>query len=70
MYTTNTIEGVNRAIRKFTKTKTIFPNDNAALKSVFMAIDQIQSKWTKPIRDFGIIHNQILIIFDKFLENA
>ena len=70
MYTTNTIEGVNRAIRKFTKTKTIFPNDQAALKSVFMAIDQIQSKWTKPIRDFGIIHNQILIIFDKFLENA
>ena len=70
MYTTNTIEGVNRAIRKFTKTKTIFPNDNAALKSVFMAIDQIQSKWTKPIRDFGIIHNQILIIFDNFLENA
>ena len=70
MYTTNTIEGVNRAIRKFTKTKTIFPNDNAALKSVFMAIDQIQSKWTKPIRDFGIIHNQILIIFDQFLENA
>ena len=70
MYTTNTIEGVNRAIRKFTKTKTIFPNDQAALKSVFMAIDQIQSKWTKPIRDFGIIHNQILIIFDNFLENA
>ena len=70
MYTTNTIEGVNRAIRKFTKTKTIFPNDQAALKSVFMAIDQIQSKWTKPIRDFGIIHNQILIIFDQLLENA
>jgi transposase-like protein len=70
MYTTNTIEGVNRAIRKFTKTKTIFPNDQAALKSVFMAIDQVQAKWTKPIRDFGIIHNQILIIFDQFLENA
>ncbi len=70
MYTTNTIEGVNRAIRKFTKTKTIFPNDQAALKSVFMAIDQIQAKWTKPINDFGIIHNQILIIFDHFLENA
>jgi putative transposase len=70
MYTTNTIEGVNRAIRKFTKTKTIFPNDQAALKSVFMAIDQIQAKWTKPIKDFGIIHNQILIIFDQFLKDA
>jgi putative transposase len=70
MYTTNTIEGVNRAIRKFTKTKTIFPNDQAAIKSVFMAIDQIQSKWTMPIRDFGVIHNQILIIFDQYFENA
>lgn len=70
MYTTNTIEGVNRAIRKFTKTKTIFPSDQAALKSVFMAIDQIQAKWTKPIIDFGIIHNQILIIFDHFLKDA
>jgi putative transposase len=70
MYTTNTIEGVNRAIRKFTKTKTIFPSDQAALKSVFMAIDQIQAKWTKPINDFGIIHNQILIIFDHFLKDA
>jgi len=35
-----------------------------------MAIDQIQSKWTMPIRDFGIIHNKILIIFDQILENA
>lgn len=70
MYTTNTIEGVNRAIRKFTKTKTIFPNDQAALKSVFMAIEQVQAKWTMPIHSFGIIHNQILIIFDQFLDNA
>jgi len=35
-----------------------------------MAIDQIQAKWTKPINDFGIIHNQILIIFDHFLKDA
>ena len=70
MYTTNTIEGVNRAIRKFTKTKTIFPNDQAAIKSVFMAIDQIQTKWTMPIHNFGVIHNQILIIFDQILENV
>jgi len=70
MYTTNTIEGLNRAVRKFTKTKSIFPNDQAAVKSVFLAIDQIQSKWNIPIRDFGIINNQILIIFDQFLNNA
>ncbi len=44
MYTTNTIEGLNRGIRKFTKTKTIFPTDKAAIKSVFLANEQIEKK--------------------------
>lgn len=69
MYTTNTVEGVNRAIRKFTKTKTLFPNDQAALKSVYLAINQIQSKWTRPIHNWSMLHNEILIIFDKNLNN-
>lgn len=69
MYTTNTVEGVNRAIRKFTKTKSLFPNDQAALKSVYMAIQQIQNKWTKPIHNWTMIHNEILIIFEDILSN-
>lgn len=69
MYTTNTVEGVNRAIRKFTKTKTLFPNDQAALKSVYLAVNQIQSKWTRPIHNWSMLHNEILIIFDKNLNN-
>lgn len=67
MYTTNTIEGLNRAIRKFTKTKTLFPNDQAALKSVYLAIQQIQSKWVLPIRNWHTTHNEILIIFEDIL---
>jgi putative transposase len=67
MYTTNTIEGLNRAIRKFTKTKTLFPNDQAALKSVYLAIQQIQVKWTMPIHNWHITHNEILIIFEDNL---
>ena len=43
MYTTNTIEALNRGITKFTKTKTIFPNDKAAIKSAFLAIEQIET---------------------------
>lgn len=64
MYTTNTIEGVNRAIRKYTKTKSIFPNDAAAIKSIFLAVDQIQNKWTMPIRNWNLVLNQLMIKFD------
>ena len=70
MYTTNTIEGLNRAIRKFTKTKTLFPNDQAALKSVYLAIQQIQTKWTMPIHNWHTTHNEILIIFEDNLNQA
>jgi transposase-like protein len=38
IYTTNTIENLNRGIRKYTKTKTQFPNENAASKSIYLAI--------------------------------
>lgn len=64
MYTTNTIEGVNRAIRKYTKTKSIFPNDAAAMKSIFLAVDQIQNKWSMPIRNWNLVLNQLMIKFD------
>ena len=64
MYTTNTIEGLNRGIRKYTKTKTIFPNEGAAIKAIFLAIQNIESKWTKPIRDWAIVQNQLLINFN------
>ncbi|MFZ1705985.1 MAG: IS256 family transposase [Saprospiraceae bacterium] len=70
MYTTNTVESVNRAIRKFTKTKTLFPNDQAAMKSVYLAISQIQNKWTRPIDNWSTIHNEILIIFDNYLNEV
>lgn len=64
MYTTNTIEALNRGIRKFTKTKSVFPNDRAAIKSIFLAIDQIQTKWTMPVRNWGLVINQLMIKFD------
>ncbi len=64
MYTTNTIESLNRAIRKYTKTKAIFPNEKAAIKSIYLAIDQVQFKWTMPIRDWNIVLTQLMIKFD------
>ncbi|MFM2388324.1 MAG: hypothetical protein RL660_3081 [Bacteroidota bacterium] len=46
IYTTNTIENLNRGIRKYTKTKTQFPTERSATKSVFLAIQNIEQAWT------------------------
>jgi len=65
IYTTNTIENLNRGIRKYTKTKTLFPNENAASKSVYLALKNIELAWNMPIKNWGLILNQFLIIFEK-----
>ncbi len=64
IYTTNTIENLNRGIRKYTKTKTQFPNENATSKAVYLAIKNIEMAWSKPIRSWPIILQQFLIIFE------
>ena len=64
IYTTNTIENLNRGIRKYTKTKTQFPNENAASKSIYLAIKNIEDAWTLPISNWELILNQFVIIFE------
>ena len=64
VYTTNIIESLNRGIRKYIKTKSIFPHDQAALKAVFLAIGNIEKKWTMPIQNWGMILQQFLIKFE------
>lgn len=64
IYTTNTIESLNRCIRKYTKTKVQFPDDQSAVKAVYLAINNIQKKWSMPIQNWGIILHQFLTIFE------
>lgn len=65
IYTTNLIENLNGKIRKYTKNKLSFPNDEAVLKSVYLALREASKKWTMPIRNWGMILNQFLTIFDN-----
>lgn len=65
IYTTNTIENLNRGIRKYTKTKSQYPNENAASKSVFLSIQNIEKAWLRPIEKWEIILNQFLLIFEN-----
>lgn len=64
IYTTNLIENLNGKIRKYTKNKLSFPTDDAVKKSVYLAIREATKKWTMPIRNWGIILNQFLTIFE------
>lgn len=57
-------------LRKFTKTKTIYPTDDAVRKSVFLAVQEISRKWTMPIRDWGIIIGQLSVFFSDRLPIA
>jgi putative transposase len=64
VYTTNTIEGYHRQIRKVTKTKGAFTSDMALLKLVYLATQNIQKKWTMPLANWSITVSQLSIIFE------
>lgn len=68
IYTTNLIENLNGKIRKYTKTKLSFPTDEALRKSVYLAISEIEKKWTQPIGKWGLIMNQFMLIFEDRIK--
>ena len=68
IYTTNLIENLNGKIRKYTKNKLSFPTDDAVLKSVYLALREATKKWSMPIRNWGLILNQFLTIFEKRVQ--
>lgn len=67
IYTTNTVEGYHRQIRKITKTKGVFPSDAALEKLVYLAYRNIKKKWTMPLANWGQSAQQLAIKFgDRF----
>ena len=64
IYTTNAMENFNRQLRKVTKNKTIFPNDYALQKSLYLAMVDASSKWTSRIRGWDQILSQLSIFFE------
>jgi len=65
--TTNAIESVNSVIRKFTRNRKIYPNEESALKITFMAIREASKKWTMPIRNWKAALNHFAILFEDRL---
>ena len=67
IYTTNAIESISMSLRKALKTRRSFPNDEAALKLLYLAIRNTSKKWTMPIRNWELALNQFAIIFEERL---
>jgi putative transposase len=70
IYTTNAIESVNSVIRKFTRNRKQYPNEESAMKLVYMAIHEASKKWTLPIPKWREALNHFAVIFENRLPTS
>ena len=63
MYTTNTIEGFHRQMRKVLKTTGAFPNQDAFLKLAYLAIQNIAKNWNRPMKNWNTVLSHLCILF-------
>ena len=64
MYTTNTIESLNRSYRKYTKMKSVFPSDESLMKCLYLATLNITKKWNGRYRNWDLILGELSIMFE------
>ena len=65
IYTTNAIESVNMSLRKITKNRGSFPNDESLMKLFYLALQNISEKWSMPLRDWKPALNRFTIQFEE-----
>ena len=70
IYTTNAIESVNYSLRRLTKTRGSFPNDEAAIKLLYLGLRNISQRWTMPIQNWKHAMSQLMIRFEAQFNNA
>lgn len=64
IYTTNAVEALHRQMRKVTKNRSIFPNDEALSKILFLAIRDVSKKWSMPLQNWSFTISQLAVIFE------
>ena len=70
IYTTNAIESVNFSLRKITKARASFPNDEAAIKLLYLALRNISKRWTMPMANCKQAMSQLMIRFETQFNPA
>jgi putative transposase len=63
IYTTNAIESLNRSLRKISKNRGLFPNQESMFKLYYLALERIAKKWTMPIRNWNEALNRLVMEF-------
>lgn len=64
IYTTNAVEGLHRQLRKVTKNRSLFPNDESLLKILFLAIRDVEKKWSSPLQNWSLTISQLSVMFE------
>ena len=68
IYTTNSIEALNRSIRKVIKTRSLFPTVDSAMKLLWLAIKNSTAEWERPVMRWSQAMGQFAILFgDRFI---
>jgi putative transposase len=70
IYTTNAVESLNRSLRKTLKTRGSFPNEEAALKLLYMALERISKKWTMSVQNWRAAMQRFAILFGDRVPSA
>jgi putative transposase len=71
IYTTNAIESLNMSLRKVIKTRGSFPNADAALKLLYLALEHIAKKWTMPVQDWkAALQRFAILLGDRVPQDA
>jgi len=64
IYTTNAVESLNMSLRKVIKTRGSFPNEEAAMKLLYLALQRVAKNWTRPLQDWKAALNRFAILFE------
>jgi putative transposase len=68
MYSTNIIENLNRNIRKTTSNKTMFPSDQAVIKSIYLSVQNSEINNSKPVANWLIMANQFNLMYPERIK--
>ena len=64
IYTTNAIESLNSTYRKLNRQRSVFPNDTALLKALYLATFEATKKWTSTIRNWAQVYGELSIMYE------
>ena len=70
IYTTNAIESLNNTLKKTIKNRASFPNDEAAVKLLYLSLKNVMKKWSMPVRNWSKALNQFAILYQERMPDS